>query len=97
MYFEPLATEKAIAAYHVMLFGCRTGGDEGDFCDFIRLISVCRGCFIPRSLYFYLSCVWHNKMEIAFQEFAYIVRQIMLVLFLPTIGPSRPMDKLTEI
>jgi hypothetical protein len=30
MYFEPLATEKAIATYHVMLFGCRTGGDEGD-------------------------------------------------------------------
>ena len=31
MYFEPLATEKAIATYHLMLFDCRTGGDEGDF------------------------------------------------------------------
>ena len=29
MYFEPLATEKVIATYHVM-FGCWTGGDEGD-------------------------------------------------------------------
>ena len=33
MYFEPLTTEKAIATYHMMLFGCRTGGDEGDLSD----------------------------------------------------------------
>ena len=30
MYFEPLATKMAIATYHVMLFGCQMGGNEGD-------------------------------------------------------------------
>jgi hypothetical protein len=31
MYFEPSDTKKTVATYHVTLFGCGMGGDEGDF------------------------------------------------------------------
>jgi hypothetical protein len=42
MYFEPLATEKAIATYHVMLFRCRMGGDKGDLtCVSAIVLGMC--------------------------------------------------------